>query len=169
MKGNTNMKKIFAIIFGLSLYASTLFAQTTYTTAPTTATNQVVSTSGMQFALLTITAGASPVTVSFYDSPYGTTVWTNAAYTSRITYTTNITQTYTNREGIIFTNSISNAKWTTTSTVAANTNNSLTAVLTTTIPASGVYMTTDKKVFSTGVTLATDTNCTINLQYFPLF
>ena len=163
------MKTILTLIASLMILVSSTVAQQSYTTAPTCGTNQVLSTTGGQLALLSITAGATAVTVSFYDNGYGSTTYTNLAYTTRLSYPTNLTLLSTNREGIIATNIYATVLWTVSSTVASNETVVQIPALTATVPAGGVYQTTEKKVFSDGITLVTDTNCTINLQYWPLF
>jgi hypothetical protein len=115
------MKKLLSILALLSLLSlEKLSAQTTTIVAATTGTNVVLTA---PYHLLSISAfAANAQTISFYDSGTTNLFYTNAAYITRTSYTTNVTNINTaTTTGIPQTN-IYSGIWTYSVTNAASTN-----------------------------------------------
>jgi len=177
------MKKIFStILAGLLLATVSVSAQLIslgnasygYATASQSITNggYHLLAGGYPFELTEIqllSDGTNACTVQFYDDPYGNGKWTNAAYTDRIGYTTNVSNIHTNAEGIIETNTYTSVLWTAARSVAASSNNTFVAVTSLTVPASGVATRVGKWDFSRGITVQTTTNCHLTFSYRRLY
>ena len=174
------MKKIFATLFAAMMLSVSVSAQLItlgsasygYATATLAATNggfHLISTNPIEVVeIQAVGSSGAANALGFYDDPYGNGKWTNAAYTSRLSYTTNVSLTHTNAEGIIETNTYTGVLWTTTATTAAATNN-YTAITTLAVPVSGTATRIGKFDFSRGLTIYTTTNCDISISYRRLY
>lgn len=174
------MKKVLAIIalmLGLVLGANaqliTLgqasYGYATYTGLITNGGFHLISTAPIEIVEIQVVGSTTDAnTIAFYDDPYGNGKWTNAAYTSRISYTTNVSNIHTNAEGIIETNTYTGVLWTATTTTAAATNN-FTAVTGLVVPAAGTATRIGKFDFSRGLTVYTSTNCSLGFSYRRLY
>lgn len=119
MKRLLTLASLMLLVVGLNAQ-STLTISGTYTNGgiKLLLTNACVVT-----GITIINADATNASVAtFYDNEYGTNIYTNSAYTAALSYSTNLTLYYTNAQSIITTNNITNAVWTTTTTVSAASN-----------------------------------------------
>lgn len=120
-KGGKKMS--YAIMAALLLGSLAANAATFSLTLTNNATN-VLSTARWNISEIKVTTGASPNTnalVNFYDNNVADITFTNAAWTSRTTVSTNLTNIVTSSTGILITN-IYPGQVTTTITNAASTN-----------------------------------------------
>jgi len=96
-------------------------AQTTFSTNLSAGTSLCLAFPA-QISSITVGGTASgATTVTLFDNSAASSTYTNASYTTTTSYATNITSTITNSAGNLQTNTFSGI-FTTTATVAANTN-----------------------------------------------
>lgn len=157
------MKNLFGIIASL-FFVLSAYGQY-FTTAYTTTANTPLTVSTNNLIIDTITVNASTAnltTAKFYDSASGTNIVT-PAYTARIGYPTNVVQVFTNESAIIITNTFK-GWWSGTTSVAAATNE-LPVITTFIVPGSGSLSRNVRLSTIQGLTLLTDQNSVVTLQY----
>lgn len=157
------MKKLFLSLL-VALGAFGAQAQSTYSASLSAGTSLCLAFP-VQISSITVAGtSAGATTVTLYDNSAASLTYTNAAYTSAITYATNITSIITNSAGNLQTNTFS-GYYTTTATTAANTN---------TLPALGVYSAAASSVsgpytvnFNTvrGLVVSASTNAVVTVNY----
>jgi len=157
------MKKFFAILCALAL-SHTAFGQYFINAYSTTGgTPLTVSSNNLIIDTITVTAAtANLTTAKFYDSASGTN-YVAPAYTYKIGYPTNITQVFTNESNIYITNTYK-GWYTGTATTSASTNE-IPPVATFAIPGSTQVSRNVRIGTIQGLTLLTDQNAVITLQY----
>ena len=161
------MKLFSKLIASISLFIGlSVFAQQSQTigVALTPATNSVLGAKASiaSFTLLSTAAGS----VAFYDSATNTITYTNAIYTNYSSFTTNITQLYTNTQGIIQTN-ILVGTWRYPVVVAASTNNR--PIIQTVFFSAGIPVTMDVNwLVVNGLAAVASTNATLSVTYGAL-
>jgi hypothetical protein len=158
------MKKLVVLgLLVLSCVAAQAQTPTTFTTNLSAGTSLVLAFPVNLTSVTVVGTASGATTVSLYDNNAATLTFTNAAYTSAITYATNITSIITNSLGALQTNTFT-GYYTTTATTAANTNN---------LPTVGVFsagtsasVTTTVNLNTTrGIAVSASTNATLSLTY----
>jgi len=162
-----NMKKIlFSLLLGVGLVAN---AATLSTNLSAVSTNSLIASGVLITEITVANSGAAGVTLGFFDNNLASTVWTNSAYTNRLSYITNLVTSFTNFSGVIQTNTNS-VIYTIDQAYAAATNNR-TKFLTLTVSngQTYVYTPTDVLVAGLGLTITnTMTNGTLTVKYSTL-
>ncbi|NBR87904.1 MAG: hypothetical protein EBS84_20245 [Proteobacteria bacterium] len=165
------MKKLFVnvlVCVGLLLAAASAKAQSLTYSGSLSAGTTAIFTYPVNISKITVAgAGVGATTATFFDNSTTTTTYTNAAYTSMTSYPTNITSIITNSAGNLQTN-IYSGVFTTTTTVAANTN-TFPTVAAYTAPSTGingpnlVSMNTVR-----GLAVTVTTNAIVTIEYKKL-
>lgn len=159
------MKKLLLIttlLIGMVANAATV------TTALTpSAINNVISTNQLLISSVVVqNSTATNGTVYLFDSPRAVLLWTNSAYTSRVTTIGNLTNTYTNVFGTIETNRYTNViiGGFVTNAGATNAYRSLASIP---VPAnSSVTYTPEEPLIATfGLTMTNIPNVTVTVTY----
>ena len=157
------IKSLIAVV-ALLACALTAQAQTTFSTNLSAGTSLVFSYPVAISSVTIAGTSAGATTVALLDNSAAVSTYTNAAYTSAITYATNITSTITNSAGNLQTNTFS-GYFTTTATTAANTN-TFPSIATYTAGASlvaGPYTVGFNTV--RGLAVTASTNATLTITY----
>ena len=165
------MKKLLfnvLVCVGLLLACADAKAQSQTYSASLSAGTTAIFTYPVNISKITVAGtGVGATTATFFDNSTTTTTYTNAAYTSMITYPTNITSVITNSQGSLQTNIYSGC-YTTTSTVAAGTN---------TFPTVAAYSSPSTGIngpnvvnYNTvrGLAVTVTTNATVTIEYRKL-
>ena|SRR3990167_180468 len=127
-----------------------------------------ISLTPMSIKQVTLTTGTEgATTVNFYDNSRTNIIYTNNAFSTRVSYTTNFTVNYTNANGVVQTN-LFDGVWTASSTTAAATN-TLPVLLSITLPASSTKTLTVPINTVKGLSATSDTNATVNIIYTSPF
>lgn len=114
--------------------------------------------------------GTAAATVRIYDNNTNggfAYIYTNAAYSSRGFYTTNLVSVYTNASGILQTNTYPGV-WTYTNTVNSASNN-LPVQWTGAVAVNGSVTYFTDLSLGKGLLLRSDTNVTVTVQYYQPF
>lgn len=131
------MKKILSLVTLLGVLSFGAKAATVSSTITAgTLVNLIPTNQLLVSSVVLINSSATNATVTFYDSPRNTLLWTNSAYTSRVVTVGNKTNIYTNFLGTIETNMYTNViiGGFVTNGLATNTYSTLAAVP---VPANG--------------------------------
>ena len=162
------MKKSLILLAALVLAALNAVAQsTTFSTNLSAGTSLVLSVPAQISSITVGGTSSGATTVSLFDNNANVATYTNAAYTTTISYPTNMTSVITNSTGALQTNTYTGV-FTTTTTTAANTN---------TFPNLGVYSAAASTIvgpfnvsFNTvrGLAVTASTNATLTVVYRPL-
>jgi len=165
------MKKLLfnvLVCVGLLLAVNSAKAQSSTYSGALSAGYTTVFTYPVNISKITVAGtGVGATTATFYDNSVTNYTYTNASYTTMITYPTNITSIITNSQGSLQTNTYS-GYFTTTSTVAAGTNNFPT-VAAYTSPSTGIN---GPNIVSyntvRGLSVNLTTNATVTIEYRKL-
>lgn len=156
--------KFFALITGLFVLASTMFAQTAVSAVTGGTAVNLLSTGGYIIDSITFTATTTNnTTVKFYDSSSTATNIVRAAYTSYSSYSTNFDSVFTNEAGILVTNTFV-GRYTYPTSVSAVTNErpKLTTIV---VPASGQRTKDTTIINARGLTLLSDYDGIVEVTY----
>lgn len=147
---NNTLKKLICLLAIAMLPLAAYSATETITITANTQTNNVVLTEApvvvSEITIANTTGGAG--TFKFFDAPDTNAVWTNSAFTAVTSYTTNISEVFTNFSGRVVTNSY-DAIYTYETTIAANTNLSRKVLIELEVPANTTLTYTPSALFAT--------------------
>jgi len=128
------MKKFLSILTALAVSYVSFAAVVTYSPAGSSAGTSILGSQPVVINRIDVAnATANTATITFIDAPGSTLTFTTAAYTNRLTYSTNIVTSWTAITGVTYTET-NNVVYTIPNTVAAATN-SFRALTTLTVPA----------------------------------
>lgn len=158
------MKKLILSLF-VVLTAFAASAQSTFSTNLSAGTSLCLAFPA-QISSITVSGTSSgATTVTLFDNSAASSTYTNAAYTSAISYATNVTSIITNSAGNLQTNTFAGI-YTTTATTAANTNTfpSLAVYSAAASTVSGPFTVNLSTVRGLAVTASTNAVLTVNYR-----
>ena len=164
------MKKILALFIALVVGLSAQAQLSTNVVLVGNTSNLVFQVPTHIVKLILTGNGTSAAAVRLYDNNTNggfAYIYTNAAYSSRGYYTTNLVSTYTNASGILSTNTYPGV-FTYTNTVASASNN-LVVQWSGSVPVNGVVTFFTDISLGKGLLLRTDTNVTVTVDYYQPF
>ena len=159
-----NMKKLFIALFVSVIASLSARAQTTFSTNLSAGTSLCLAFPAHISSITVAGTSSGATTVTLFDNSAASSTYTNAAYTSALSYATNMTSIITNSAGNLQTNTFAGV-FTTTTTTAANTN---------TFPSLAVYSAAASSVSGPftvnlntvrGLAVTASTNATLTVNY----
>ena len=157
--------KFFSLLAGVLLLAATSAQAAVEVFALTNNTARSLFTRGVTVENISVLASTSTnTTVKFYDSATTTTNYVQAAYTGYTSYSTNITQVFTNTAGILITNTISGTYRAPTAVALAT--NELTKAQILMVPGSSLLSRdVGNQLYTRGITAVSDQDCLVTITY----
>lgn len=128
------MKKFISILASLAVLYTSFAAVVTYAPSGSSTGTSILGSQPVTVNRIDVAnSTTNSATITFFDAPGATLTFTTAAYTNRLTYSTNIITSWTAITGVTYTET-NNVVYTIPNTVAAATN-TFRALTTITVPA----------------------------------